>query len=151
MRSKILLAIALCAAVPALGADGWFDDRPFDRMIRRVEHHFGARRARIPFLGLATFFSGVVRPVGAKGLKLAIFENVDTAARGEFVPGIDSSWRPLLRVHSNRRADDVYMYARPEGSWTRLLLLTVDRRDAVLMEMSFKPDRLGEFLAGFRH
>ena len=143
------LALMLLVAIPALAADGRHDDRPFDKVVRRVENHFAARRTEIPFLGLATFFSHAARPVGAKGLKLAIFENVVTEGRGEFSPGIDSSWRPLVRVHSRGR-DDVYVYARPEGSWTRLLMLTVDRREAVLVEMSLKPDRLGEFISRWR-
>ena len=109
----------LFAALPALAADGWYDGRPFDRMARQVENHFAARRTEIPFLGPATFFSHAARPVGEKGLRLAIFDKVVTEGRGEFSPGIDASWRPLVRVHS-RGKNDVYTYARPEGSWTKL-------------------------------
>lgn len=141
----------LLVAAPVFATDdGWLDRTPFDTMARRVENHFGASRARIPFIGLAGFFSGFARPVGARGLKLAIFENVNGQGRGDFSPNIDSSWKPVIRVHSNRNADDVYIYARPDGGWTRMLMLTVSRHDAVLAEMSFKPNYCAEFISGFR-
>ena len=144
------LAVLLLATPVFATDDGWFDRSPFDTMARRVESHFGASRSRIPFLGLAGFFSGFARPVGAKGLKVAIFENVNDRERTDFSPNIDSSWKPVVRVHSNRNADDVYIYARPDGGWTRMLMLTVSRKDAVLAEMSFKPDYFAQFITAFR-
>ncbi|HEX8118412.1 MAG TPA: hypothetical protein VF521_14135, partial [Pyrinomonadaceae bacterium] len=48
----------------------------FDAVVRNVRAACGGKRVRIPFLGLASFATRLVRPAGVKSFKLAVFEEV---------------------------------------------------------------------------
>ena len=48
---------------------------------------------------------------------------------------------------TTRRAEQVVIYARDEESWSHLLLLTMDREQAVLMRFKLRPSALVNLIA----
>jgi hypothetical protein len=132
------------APLPSLAKD--FD---FKQAVEDMEDHLGSQRVRIPMWGLMRFVGyPIYRPMGVKDFDMAIFDNA-RRLRGEHprvFERLGAGWRPMLRV-KHRDRDSVYIYARDEGSWVRMLMLTADGGDAVLMQFKMRPSRLMLFLS----
>ena len=140
----LMLASVLLSA-PALPAAQEDDDGfHFDRLVADLERHYGKRRLRIPLMGVASFLSGAARPLGASGLKLAIIENVE--AGQAFSPRMPHGWRPLVRVSRDGR-EETAIFGHDEGKSVKMLMLTQEGDQAVVMQFTMHPGKLLEFLA----
>jgi len=134
---KTLLATMLLVPAALAGDSG----RDFDALVGRLESTLQVRRIKVPLMGLVGFAAGIARPAGVKGFKFAVFERVDL----ERIPpllalDLGAGWRPVVRVRN--RHTHTAIYARDEGSWTRLSVLTLDGGDAALVQFELRPTRL---------
>lgn len=152
MLRGIALGCLLLAPLPALAED-W----DFDRAVRGVERDLGGRRLKIPLFGLISAIAyPVYRPMGVKNFKMVIFEDLERRREAAPAPRLElgPGWRPVVRV-VERHGDTVNIYARDEGTWVRMILLTVDHDDAVLMQFKIRPSGLLTFVSkharGERH
>jgi hypothetical protein len=135
----------LAAALMALMASGaaFGGDAEFDRIVKAIESHYGTRPLHIPFLGVASFFVKVARPDGASGFKLAVFEDLKSAAdpgewreRDRFMDTLSgSNLHPLVRVHSRRNGEATYIFMGPASTSTRVLIATFERNEATVIEV----------------
>ena len=128
------------------------DDPEFDAITKHLKLVYNAKRISIPFLGLANFFVKIVRPAGVKSFKVAIFEELNfvggktdnelgAVLRGALSP----EWRPLVRIRS-RDGEQTHVYAREAGENIKLMVVTIDRSDAVVARVKISPKRLSDFL-----
>lgn len=144
MSSARLVLLAALLLVPMGAADG--EDFDFDKLVGQVERHYGRQRLHIPFLGLATSLSsGIARPFGAGGVKLAVIEGIDRSD-GAFAPRLGPGWRPVVRV-SRRGEEATAIFGRDEGKWVKVLTLVHDGDEAVVMQFRLRPSRFLEFIA----
>ena len=141
---RIFIAGLLCAAsLPAA-------DREFRDVVDSISNHFHTRPLHIPMFGLVNVVAFVARPAGAKHIDLAIFENIDSWDRdnrtlAETVrTAVGGSWRPF--VHARSSDEVVFVYMRPEGNDWRLLLVTVERHEAVVVQVQLNPDALQRWM-----
>src|SRR5262249_51751265 len=81
----------------------------FNDVVKHLEKNHGAKRTKIPMLGLAKFAVWMVRPAGVKGFKLAVFEDQDFSRRDNTASldqvmrqAFTKDWSPLMQVHSKR-------------------------------------------------
>ena len=135
----LALSLLLLAPLPAAAAEFDFDD-----LVEDVERHLDAHRVKIPLWGLIRVATWpAYRPFGVSSFNLAVFEDVRRSRGGEpeSLRRLGPSWRPVLRIRE-RHGDQVYMYARDEGSWVRMIVLTVDHDDAVLVQFKLRPSAL---------
>lgn len=138
-----LLIVPMTVPMTAASGD---DDFDFDKFVGQVERHYGRQRLHVPFLGLASFLgSGIARPFGASGMKVAIIEGIDRSD-GVFAPQLGGGWRPVIRV-SRRGQEETAIFGRDEGKWVKLLTLTQDGGDAVVVQFRLRPSMLMEFIA----
>jgi hypothetical protein len=132
----VLVAVVFCAL--PLHAD-------FNRLARIVEHRSGAKRIWIPFFGLARFVVHAAHPKGVHDVQLATFEGGDfreTILDAKDVLG--DGFRPLVRVHSNRRDESTMIYARPAGgNLMTLLIFSADGDDTTLVQVTVDAERVG--------
>ena len=150
-RALVALVITvtlISVTAPAARAD----DPEFDAITRHLKLQYNARRVSIPFLGLANFFVKIVRPAGVKSFKVAIFEDLNFTAGGGGTglgavmrSALSPDWQPLVRIRS-RDGEQVYVYAREAGENIKLMVVTIDRSDAVVVRVKISPKRLSEFL-----
>jgi hypothetical protein len=144
----VITATMLSVAPQAVRAG----DAEFDAITNHIKQLFNGKRVSIPFLGLAKFFVKIVRPAGVKSFKVAIFEDLN------FTPGnmdselglvmrnaLSAEWQPLVRTRS-RDGEQVYVYAREAGENIKLMVVTIDRTDAVVARVKVSPQKLSEFL-----
>ncbi|HUQ31443.1 MAG TPA: hypothetical protein VM095_04950 [Pyrinomonadaceae bacterium] len=144
----IISATMLAAAPPTARAD----DSDFDAIAKHIKLYYHARRVSIPFLGLAKFFVKIVRPAGVKSFKVAIFEDLNigdgtTDAELSLIMrnALSVEWQPLVRARSHD-GERVYVYAREAGENLKLMVVTIDKSDAVVAKVKLSPKRLSEFL-----
>lgn len=137
MKHRVV-ALLLAAAGAAYGAD-W----EFDHVVKAIENHYGIKRTHIPLMGIANLFVKVARPAGAKGFKLAIFEDLrsssdyrDTVELDRF---IDESCRggmhALVVTHSRRDGESSYILAGEIGKSTKMLIATFERNEATVVQV----------------
>ena len=145
----VITASALNLAQPTARAG----DPEFDAITKYLKQQFNARRISIPFLGLANFFVKIVRPAGVKSFKVAIFENLNfasTAPNSELGlvlrNALSAQWQPLVRIRS-RNDEQIHAYAREDGKDIKLMVVTIDRTDAVVARVKISPQRLAEFVS----
>ena len=129
------------------------DDHDFSRLVKVIESRYRTHRDHIPLWGFVKPVLKTARPLGANGLEIAVFEdlNLDRSGSPEelavLVQGaLNSSWRPMLCVCSKRDGERTLIYANAIGKKLRLMILTMDGDGAVVLEARFKPDNLGKWL-----
>lgn len=131
-RAAVLLTLSLLIVVPAQAG--------FRSMAQAIDARLGPR-TWIPFLGLARFALWVVAPKGVHDFQLAVWEGksrgIDGADLDRIVSrGMDEGFAPLVRVRSNKKGENVFVYAKPlRGDVIELLILTHERDDTVLVRV----------------
>ncbi|HEX8709066.1 MAG TPA: hypothetical protein VF723_12545 [Pyrinomonadaceae bacterium] len=128
------------------------NDAEFDAITHHLKLRYNARRVSIPFLGLANFFVKIIRPAGVKGFKVAVFENLKSqpgsvnAELGAVLRNaLSPDWQPLVRMRS-REGDQTYIYARGDGDNFKLMVVNIERTDAVVVRVKVSPKKLSEFM-----
>lgn len=138
---RILTAILLTTvlATPAAARD-----REFDDIVHRIESHYHTRRTWIPFLGLANLVVKAAQPYGARGFKLAIFENLhcDGPCNPVDIPDLSPDWQKVIRMISKRNGEVVHIYARPNGDRLKMMIVTAEPHEAVVVQVDVQPEEL---------
>ena len=152
MKKKALLTLALSLFV--LGGYLPAEAKPgeYSQIVRHLKSKYQAKKVKIPFMFLARFAVGIVRPAGVKSFSVTLFKDLkfsydrldaemQSAMRDSFGP----EWSPALRVR-NREGQQVYMYMREDGSNVRVAVVTIDKAQAAIIRATFSPDRLADFI-----
>ena len=128
------------------------DDPEFDAITQHLKLHYNAKRIHIPFLGLANFFVKIIKPAGVKSFKVAIFEdlnftpgNADSELGQVMRNALSTDWQSVVRARS-RDGEQVYAYAKSDGENIKLMVVTIDRTEAVVARVKISPQKLSEFL-----
>lgn len=141
---RLIITSLLCAASVHAA------DREFQDVVHAISDQFHTRPMRIPMFGLVNAVAFVVRPAGTKHIDLAVFENLDRFDRsGRDLPtairnAVGNSWKPFVQTRSSRSGFEevALVYLRPQGGDWKLLVATVERREAVVVQLSLNPDAL---------
>src|SRR5262249_21405793 len=145
----IMIALLLTPSFFALAKGKGFKD-----VVKHIETRYGAKKVRIPMLGLANFAVRLIRPAGVKGFKLAVFEDQNFSAR----PGAasfdevmreayDKNWRPMIQISSKRDgASHTFIYVNTSGKEVQFALAWLEDHEAVVLEAKFNPDAAARFL-----
>src|SRR5215831_1307935 len=145
----IMIALLVSPSFLALAKGKGFKD-----VVKHIETTYGAKKVRIPLLGLANFAVKLVRPAGVKGFKLAVFEDQNFSAR-EGAASFDAvmrqaynkDWQPMVQVSSKRDgASHTFIYVKSSGKDVQFALAALDNREAVVLEVKFNPDAAARFL-----
>jgi hypothetical protein len=133
-----VMALLLAAAGAAYGAD-----LEFDHVVKAIENHYGVKRTHVPLMGIANLFVKVARPAGAKGFKLAIFQDLrsfsdssDTVELDRFMDEIcRGGMHALVVTHSRRDGESSYILAGEVGKSTKMLIATFERNEATVVQV----------------
>ena len=144
--ARVLSAAAAFAACTVLSAA----DKEFKEVVRAVSAELNAKPMHIPFMGLVNAVTFVARPAGAKHMDLAVFENVNNddhdgreiARRIRKAVGEDK--RPFVQTFNHDEVSMVYL--QPDGKNVKLLVATVGRDDATVIDLKLNPDALARWL-----
>ena len=148
VRVFALLALA-CVIFPAAGGAV---DKDFQAIVSRFSAQYQKRPMR--FMGLLNFIANRFTPSGMSIRRMAIFEDLDPArqpagsALESFMESVTAGgeYHPFVRVRSNRDGEQTYIYAREAGKKYELLLVTVERDEAVIMKMRLNTDAMDKWV-----
>ena len=150
---RIFAVAVLLALTNATYAKG--DD--FNAVVKMIEQFYGVKHEGIPFLAragmgaartAARIKGGTARRFAEAGsVKLAVFE--DQKFNGEFLKfrntlnaALNETWSPLVQSVSATDNEQVYIYLREAGEKYNVLVITIEQRDATVVQVTLSPENL---------
>ncbi|MFN0110112.1 MAG: VWA domain-containing protein [Blastocatellia bacterium] len=149
MTIVLLIVSAQAQSKPFVPKGGGFND-----VVKHLEKNYGAKKTKIPMLGLAKFAVWMIRPAGVKGFKLAVFEDQDFAKRTETLSfsqimrqAFKKDWSPLVQFSSKRDGDThTFIYVKQSKKDVEFAVATLGENEAVVIQAKFNPDAAAKFL-----
>lgn len=152
-KKKLFLMVVLSLSVftfaaPPAEAKG----KEYKKIVSHLKTKYKAKKVRIPFMWLARFAVGIVRPAGVKSFSVTLFEDLkfsrdtlDAEMQAALSNSFSEEWSPILRVRS-RTGEQVYMYMREAGENVKITLVTIEKEQAAVIRATFEPDKLADFI-----
>ena len=153
MRRAIAVLLVLTAGTVLFAEKASAKGNEYDAVCDHLEERYDAKKVKIPFMWLARLAVGIVRPAGVKAFKVTIYRDLkfdDVKALNEEMKAtmrdsFSDEWSPILRVRSSG-GEHVYMNMREAGKNVKILMVTIDKDEAVVVRAKFNPDKLVKFL-----
>ena len=150
---RTFAAVAVLVLAGTVYAKG--DD--FNAVVKMIEQFYGVKHEGIPFLAkagmgaartAARIKGGTARRLAEAGsIKLAVFE--DQKFNGEFQKfrstlntALNETWSPLVQTVSATDNEQVYIFLREAGEKYNVLVITIDARDATVVQVTLSPENL---------
>jgi VWFA-related protein len=147
-RLPILAVVILLAAGAARAGDD-----PFAEAVKHIEKHYNARQTHVPLMGLANFVLKFWHPAGVKNIRLAVFQNQNLTSETagadfdkNFRSATGSQWEPIVQIYSRKNDERTYIYHADPGKDMKILVVNLGKRDAVVAQVKFEPEKLAEFM-----
>lgn len=153
LLTRVLITLALISLAPAVASGG---EDSFSSVVRHIKKNYHARQQG--FFGammLARFAVKVIKPAGVKNFKMVLLTDLDysqapSPERGHlhaFIRDtIDPRWAPLVQYSSPREQQWSYVYVTRENEDVKLLVVTLQQQNAVVLQTKFSPAKLVEFM-----
>lgn len=150
----MLLVLIVTSVVHAKGDD-------FNSVVKMIEQFYGVKHQGIPFLakaGLkaartaAKIKGGTAKRLAEAGsVKLAVFENQEFAGeflkfRGTLTAALSQTWLPLVQTASGTDKEQVYIFMREARENYDVLVITIEQRDATVVQVRLSPKNLALLL-----
>lgn len=160
IATKIIIAIVLavfCTPVSLVQAKG--DD--FNSVVKMIEQFYRVKHQGIPFLAkagmkvaktAARIKGGEARRIAEAGsMKLAVFEDQDF--NGDFIKfraslneALTTTWMPLIQTLSATDEEQTYIFLRSAGDKFNVLVITIEQREATVVQVTLSPKNLALLL-----
>lgn len=144
----IFSALVFTFAAPEANAKG----NEYKAIVNHLKTKYKAKKVNIPFMWLARFAVGVVRPAGVKSFSVTLFEDLKFSRetltqemKGAMRNSLSPDWSPIFHVRS-REGQQAYMYMREAGNSVKIVLVTIDNQQAAVIRATFNPEKLAEFI-----
>jgi hypothetical protein len=142
------------AGLLLLAAQTSFATDDFGKIVHHIEVQYHVHRQHRFAMGLAGFVVKFYHFAGVKSLKGAIFENqpflnasADTRLDEIIRSAMDSGWQPMVKSWDRQSGERTYIYAQDLGRDVKLLVVTLESDEAVVLQVKVDPRKLDEFVA----
>ena len=159
MKKLIATAIILLSVASVAQPKG--DD--FNDVVKLVERFYHVKHKGIPFIAraglktattVARLAGGQKRQIAEAGsVKVAYFEDQDFTTRGDFFQfkstlnaALTTSWSPLSQVASPKTEEHTHIYLREAGDKFNVLVLTIEPREACIVQVTLSPKTLAQLM-----
>lgn len=153
MKTIRITALSLALLLPLGVVQAKGDD--FKSVVKLIEQFYGVKHEGIPFLAkagmkaattAAKIKGGTAKRIAEAGsIKLAVFE--DQSFDKEFMQfrtslntALNQTWMPLIQTTSSD--DQTYIFLRDAGEKFHVLVITISRRDATVVQATLSPKNL---------
>jgi hypothetical protein len=126
----------------------------FGKIVHKIETSYHVHRNYRFLMGFARVVvkcTGGFTGVGA--FKIALFENQrlfsanpDSGLDDVVQSAGEHGWQSIIKSYSRHNDEHAYIYARPEGKDLKLLIVSVERNEAVVIQVKINPDKLSRFI-----
>lgn len=158
MTIKRFPLLLLFATIVALGAGqkALADDKSFSSVVKHIESQYnGKRQGTYGGVTFGRFLVKMIKPAGVKNFKVVIFKTVEfpdgSRSRGlKFHAGVRSlihkEWTPLVQYSSPAERQWTYVYAHYLTKDVKVLVVTLQKEQAFVVQTKFSPEKLIEFM-----
>ena len=144
--------LAICFAPTAFAKN---DD--FNSVVKMIEQFYGVKHEGLPFLAkagmkvgrtAARIKGGTAKRLAEAGtIKLAVFEdqnfNGETPKfRRTLNAALNETWLPLVQTLSATDKEQTYVFLREAGDKYNVLVVTIEQRDATVVQITLSPENL---------
>jgi hypothetical protein len=150
-RKRLVLAMALVAAMLLAPRQSLAKD-DFGQIVKHIEVTYHVHRQHRFVMGMAGFVVKFWHFAGVKNFKGAIFENQpfanaasDTRFDQVVQAAMKSGWQPLVQEWDRHSGERTYIYAQDLGKDLKLLVVSLESDEAVVVQVKVNPDKLAEF------
>ena len=151
-------ACGLMVAALLAPAQNAFAKDDFGKIVHHIEANYHVHRQHRWVMGLAGFTVKFWHVAGVKSLKGAIFENqpfVNAASDTRFDEvvraAMDSGWQPLVQSWDRHTGERTYIYAQDLGKDLKLLVVSLESNEAVVLQVKVDPKKLNDFVEETSH
>ena len=154
--SCLLLLLAFTRTTTAKGDE-------FGAVVKIIEQFYHVKHQSIPLLARASMKAvttaakikgGEYRRLAEAGsIRLVFFENQEFNSRGSIVSfkatltnAVGDAWTPLIQTLSPKDESQTYVFLRNAGEKFNVLVVTIERHDATVVQVNLKPDTLTQLL-----
>jgi len=153
LLTRVLITLTVISLAPVVALGG---DESFSSVVKHLKKNYNAKQQG--FFGammIARFAVKVIKPAGVKNFKMVYLKDLDFShgeppERGHFHAfirdTIDPRWTPLVQYSSAREHQWSYVYVTRENEDVKLLVVTLQQQNAVVLQTKFSPARLVEFM-----
>lgn len=153
LLTRVLITLTVISLAPVVALGG---DESFSSVVKHLKKNYNAKQQG--FFGammLARFAVKVIKPAGVKNFKMVYLKDLDysqgeSPERGHFHAfireTIDPKWAPLMQYSSPREQQWSYVYVTRENEDVKLLVVTLQQQNAVVLQTTFSPAKLVEFM-----
>ena len=153
LLTRLSITLTLLTLAPAAAQAG---DESFSSVVKHIKSNYHAKQQG--FFGammLARFAVKIIKPAGVKNFKAVLLRDLDYSEApspkgGQFhsfiQTKIDPRWTPLVQYSSPREKQWTYVYITSEKEDVKLLVVTLQRKDAFVVQTKFSPAKLVEFM-----
>jgi hypothetical protein len=150
--------IALVGFAPGTQAKG----EGFNEVVKLIEQFYHVKHQGIPFLAqagiktattVARISGGQRRQIAEAGsVKVVYFEDQDfrsSASYSSFKSSMNTlltGWSPLMQVASPKEEVQTYIYLRDAGEKFNVMVVTIERREAVVVQVNLSPENLAKLM-----
>jgi hypothetical protein len=131
----------------------------FDAVVKAIEQFYHVKHQSLPLLAragmkgartVARIRGGDYKRIADAGsVRLVFFEDQEFNSHGR-VAGfkasiqntLDETWSPLIATLSAKDEEQTYIYIRDAGAKFHVLVVTIERREATVVEATIAPDVL---------
>ena len=155
----LIIATILCAPLTSTFARG--DD--FDAVVKAIEQFYHVKHQSLPLLARAGMKGArtVARVRGgdykriadAGSVRLVFFEDQEFNSQGRIAGfkasiqnALNEAWSPLIATLSAKDEEQTYIYIRDAGAKFHVLVVTIERREATVVEATVAPDALATLM-----
>jgi hypothetical protein len=153
LLTRLSITVVMLTLAPAASLAG---DESFSSVVKHIKSNYHAKQQG--FFGammLARFAVKIIKPAGVKNFKVVLLKDLDYSeapgpGNGQFHSfirnKIDLRWTPLVQYSSPREKQWTYVYVTREKEDVQLLVVTLQQKDAVVLQAKFSPAKLVEFM-----
>lgn len=167
MKTRITIAGTVLALLLSVGpetnrtASASGDD--FNEAVKTIERFYHVKHQNVPLLARAGMKAvrtaarikggEYKRLADAGSVRVAFFEDQHFDSRGQIASfkasmqaALADTWSPLVQTLSAKDEEQTHIYIREAGSRFQVLVITIERREATVIQATIAPDVLAQLM-----
>jgi len=156
MKTKLAIIFLLLALLPVAPVTNGLAGDDFNTVVKAIEQFYHVKHENIPFLAragmkaartAAKIKGGEAKRIAEAGsVRVAFFENQDFNSRGQIVSfktavqgALNQNWSALIQTLAPKEELQTYIYVRDAGEKFHVMVITIERRDATVVQATLTP------------
>jgi hypothetical protein len=156
IKKRFLQVVIIIVLLSLVSSPAFAGDKSFSTIVNHIKSNYNGKQQS--FFGMMMFARmavKMIKPAGVKNFKVVYIRELDYTrgprpGQSEFHSvirsKIESVWSPLVQFSSPREKQWTYVYALHEKEDIKILVVTMQKSEAFVVQAKFSPAKLIEFM-----